>query len=804
MNHPDILKKYGTDNVAIRAMFTAQEDKLNPDGETVFNRWISSNYDEKPKGKDLEGLKKKFKDKLYKKRESWENRIANDIYEGRVLGLKNYQFYMSADLAMQAQPIIPDNFPKLLYASGLINFEDCCKQLDELGADKKEKFIVNEKLADGNIKALNLTRLSEFSMNLVKSYVRRRKAAQINKYNSLYPYFKYEARSGQITEKLRADVLSQRAEEIVDQFGYRAQFSQHVEKMLMYSYALVIADSAWQRDRTWQKDSEGDINNIITREGIPFVSPHPTRSFWDTRYPITSLNEDNGVKHFGYWNVLQYKDIKNDKRFFNLDKIPESGSFGDAYELYGPYFNYYFDGCIVKNASSPANSFTEGNNIDTNVAYYNENTADTPLWETEFFVKLTPADEMLGEYPFPVWMKVSVAGDRTIVFGEFRATTPAFVMSYDRMDDKVLSPSMAHEIMPYEDQANNLASQMLHLMKIQSILLVAIDSDQIPKELRDTLMNQLSGKLYYNQPLAFEFSGEQSKQVFSAPNPSAQKRPIHLFQAEVGQAINELLKGISTLLAYLDRSLMMSPNELGQLSERETSASEVQLVSGTTEALSEYVSSGIDAGRAAQKKIIYQSLMAYASKDIKVTVPERYDDRIVAAAGFEPVPPAILESEEGNPVMNVNPGYKLQEFDLTLTGRIEQLSGMEFNYSSRDGINRVSNVQGAKVIAEFMSRIMSSPEIFKMFIDKYGEESMSTMISELWRQAGSPFSLKLPKAPPVISNPNELEDKVDANSQAIAQLLQLANQLVTNGQQQPGQQPAASPGQGTPGLQQVQ
>lgn len=801
MNHPDILNEHGTDAVAIRALFTAKSiDELNTDGETVFNRWYKKNGSEG----DREGLKKKFAEKLWKKREYWQNRIAADIQEGRATGLKNYKFYMAADMAIQAQPIIPDNFPKLLYASGLIDLKTCCAQLDELGADKKEKFVVQDTEIDGEIKALNLARLSEFSMNLVKSYIRRRKAAQINKYNSFVPYYKYEARSGQLTEKLRADVLSQRIEEMSDQFGYKHQFGQEVEKMLLYSFSMNIADSKWEKDITWAKNADGETEAVIEREGVPFTSPHPTRLFWDTRYPVNSINTDSGITFFGFWNVIQYKDIKNNKGYFNLDAIPETNTFSRVFDQYSTYFTYYFDADIVSNTNSPENSYTEGNQLDSNTAYYNENYSDRPLWETEFYVKLVPADEMMGDYPFPVWLKLSVAGDYTVIFGEFRPTTPAYVMSYDRMDDKVISSGMAHEIMPYEDQANNLASQMLHLMKLQSILLAGIDKDLIPKEARETLMKQLKGKLYMNQPISFEFSGEKTKQLYASPNISAQKRPLHFFQADVGNAINELLKGIGTILGYLDRALMMSRTEMGQLAERETSASEVQLVSDSTEALYEYVSMGIDEGRQAKKKILYESLMAYGSKDLKVTVPERYDSRIVKLAGFEPVEPTIISDDPDDPIAIANRGFVLQEESLTLTGRIDNLEGMEFVYSARDGSNRVSNIQGAKVIADFINRILSSPEIFQQFTEKYGEDKLGMMITELWRQAGVPFALNMPKAPPLIQDQRGLDDRIGAVEEAVGSLLRLAKQQtnISNGTET-GSQPAGPAQQPNPGNVQV-
>ena len=189
------------------------------------------------------------------------------------------------------------------------------------------------------------------------------------------------------------------------------------------------------------------------------------------------------------------------------------------------------------------------------------------------------------------------------------------------------------------------------------------------------------------------------------------------------------MRTIGETIRLLERNQMMSPNEMGQFVERETSATEVQQVSSTSGDLHSYKSSGIDEARQAQKIILYESLLACGCKKVKVSVPERYPNEVIKALGFSIEPSGLYEQDNAT--------------GLNLIGTKDSLTG-EYVFNSRDGAERTSNTESAKVLMELMRYILSSEMTFKAFVQAFGMEQVTKSLSEIFRLAGSPMTLKLP------------------------------------------------------------
>lgn len=159
---------------------------------------------------------------LVRIRESFEERIASRIIEGATWSCDNANFYQSIDLAWDGVPIHKHTLPLLLYAQGKIKFDQCVKNLDT-DSEIAEEFCTRDPKS-GEVTDVSLPRLYETSVNLVRSFITRRVAAQTARFSNLWPYFKYEARGTQLDHKLRAEALSQRVDIMSDQFGYRHYF----------------------------------------------------------------------------------------------------------------------------------------------------------------------------------------------------------------------------------------------------------------------------------------------------------------------------------------------------------------------------------------------------------------------------------------------------------------------------------------------------------------------------------------------------------------------------------------------------
>ena len=168
----------------------------------------------------------------YRIREQFELEIQSRIYEGINWSSQNADIYMSVDLAWDSQPINKTTIPLLLYAQGKLSMSDVGEKLSQLGC--ADEFC--ERDETGAVKKINMARLYEVSMNIIRSYTTRRLAAQVSRFNNLYPYFKYESRSTGLEAKLRGDALSQRVEIMVDQFGMRHNFTQYIRDLFLAAF----------------------------------------------------------------------------------------------------------------------------------------------------------------------------------------------------------------------------------------------------------------------------------------------------------------------------------------------------------------------------------------------------------------------------------------------------------------------------------------------------------------------------------------------------------------------------------------
>src|SRR6266550_2927913 len=190
------LKSVGTTNERLREIFTAKV----PSADAVMME------EERKAATELADKRKKF-----------EDHINQRLMEHVNFNLKNYQFYSAVDLAWEPPPLSKKIFPLVLYSQNLIDTGACASQLASLKC--ADEFVKKDE--KGNITGIDPPKFFDVSINLVRSMITRRHAAQRNKYNNLFPYFKYESRSTSQVGKLRADVMSQRSDIMADQFDYR-------------------------------------------------------------------------------------------------------------------------------------------------------------------------------------------------------------------------------------------------------------------------------------------------------------------------------------------------------------------------------------------------------------------------------------------------------------------------------------------------------------------------------------------------------------------------------------------------------
>jgi len=545
----DILNRFGTTNKRLRELYTAN----------------ATNIPKIERGDTAEEKAEKNKIALRIKqdiefRQNTERRIRVRVDEGITRSLRNYKKYAAADLAWDTSCVTEATIPLIMYAQGKINIESAATALQGLrgGSD------CIKKNAEGAAIAIDLPRFLECNINLVRSYISRRVAAQSNIFSKLYPYYNYESRSTGPVGKLRADVLSQRVEIMSDQFDYRHHDVQCIRDGFLYGHCLDFPASAWEVEKQWtfkdysdeMKSSQppednSDLEAEIVKEGISWINPHPSRVFWDNASPLSSINTDTGCKFLGYWDIQRYRDVMNNPAFFNLDTIGWSTRFwgpGGLYYNYKAYFDQY------TTAIKPP-AFPQGTNIDpasendrsANIGTYNVQLDDASIFVTNYFEQLVPSENGIGEYPFPVWIRYIVASDATVVYAEIYPSTPAAYLGINENDSRQVNISMAHELMAYQDQLTNLFRQMLTIASGEVFKAIGINTDALERAQVDKIFLKLSGQDWSGDPLIYEFSLKKLQELQIKPD-----QVVTVTETRIGQSLTAIFESMAKLIAMAD------------------------------------------------------------------------------------------------------------------------------------------------------------------------------------------------------------------------------------------------------------
>jgi hypothetical protein len=757
MTDPKVLKYFGSTNNQLRTFFTGDSDEA-----------------------------KKFKD--------W---IAGLIREGHANSMRHYRIFAAADLAWDAQPILPETIPLMAYAQGKIDVTTCEKELNQLSC--ADRFIEKKMVGEGEKKdvkpQVNLPRFHEVAVNLGRSYLSRRVDAQMNKYNALRPSMKFEPRTTSLVGKLRGEAMSQYAEIMVDSFGYRHQQRQAILEMLIYSRATMFPACAWERDLQVQFAPENfagdtvDLNDItlpegettkpklrtvVTREGIPMAIVHPSRVIYDTSYPLATLNTDTGCQWVGFRDLKRYRDVKNDSSYFNTDKISVGSNFAAEFENNRAFFDVVFPGQPInmpKPAAAPDGQATTGNgqpvavdlaaqnSRDIQKHLYAQNDMDASVFITDIRVKVKPKDWGMGNYPHPVWLRIVVAGDDTPIYAEWLPSLPAIYFGHNEHDGRLVNIGQMHEIMPWQDQLSNIISQLLLVMKKSLLQVILVNTDVIDATTRKKLETELQGLNYYAKAHLLEFSAEKFKDLGITSFDSVMK--LVSSDSKDSEFINNAFKAMVQILGIVERLLNLSPQELGQPAPREATAMEIAAIESTTQAKYNAISASVDEGRAAWKKLIYESAMAFGSEEVHLSAPARFTKATIEKAGFKVVDEDA--AEEG--------GKSTKKDGYTIIGTKRNLVH-EYLFSSRDGGDRSSNQQAANTYVQLLSSVIPlvGPQAM-------GKKRIFDLINETFRLVGS-YDLKLEMSEEESDNMQDeamqkiavLEQELKANAQEVADL----------------------------------
>lgn len=663
-------------------------------------------------------------------RDRFEADINRRFSEQINYALQNYQMYSAVDVAWDAPPINKETYPLLLYAQGKLDPGKCAKTLQNL--PNVDKYTTKD--SKGNIVAVNLPKFFEVNFNLVRSVITRRLAAQANKYMALYPNYKYEPRSTTLVGKLRADVLSQIMDIMTDQFNLRHHDLQVMRDSMLYAHCIDFIRSKWETEEQLAIDT--DINpdlaseenprfkNVITKEGVGWINPHPSRTFWDNAYPLSEINTDTGPKFVGFWDVVRYGDVADDPTFWNRKTISYSATIVQLFSTYAQYFSQYY--CtIIPPCDISTLDLSSPNDRKNNLGLYAQSMKDSSMIIANYYRKIIPKDWGIGDYPYPVWLRLVIAGDKTVIYAEFLPSTPACYCGINENDSRQLNISIAMELLPYQDQMTQLLSLLLLTVQSSNIRILAINKDLANAEDVKRFREDMEAKSRY--PAAFVFEYSKSKMEAALPGFDITSF-IQLVQTQPSNAINEIFMAMSRLVELSERLMALSPHELGQPAPREISATETNMMAGTTETIYGFISDSFDEFRSAKKRILYESYIVCGSGNFRVPVINRYTRKTIAKAGFE----VVDEDDEASLVKDPSePQYH------TITGTKQKLV-YEYIFTSRDGALRAVNTQSANVLVQLLG-ILQNPVVMQ----KMGAEKIYEIVNEIFRLSGTSFDLNL-------------------------------------------------------------
>lgn len=744
-----ILEKCGTSNAALKEFFTAV-----PAPETATDE------------------EKGAAEKRCKLRKAFEERINSRLWEGLIFSLKNYQFFSAVDLAWEPPPLAPQVFPLIQYAQGKLDLGACVAQLQKLKC--VDQFTTkNDK---GEITGIDMPKFWEVSVNLVRSIITRRLAAQSNKYNNLYPHYKYESRSTSQVGKLRGDIMSQRADIMADQYGYKHHETQVYRDGLLYGHSVDFIRAAWEKDIQWREKPKApeDQSESVTfepecvREGLCWINPHPTRVGWDNEYPLASINTDSGCGYIFFWDLCRYSGIKDNTKYWNRDSISYNSSYIGLFTQYANYFSQYF--CTVKPPESMLGKagwtdLAAANDRKNMVGVYSGEMGDTSVVYANYYDKIVPKDWGLGDYPYETWVRLIVAGWDTVIFGEWLPSSPGAVLSYNEKDDRQINLGMGHELLAYQDQMSNLQSYLLLALRSDNLKVLLLNTDVLGDEQLKAFRQQAKGANFYNQTQILEVSFKLLGDGVGVDV----KEPLKLVETRSGTQITMIFQAMLRLMELIERLMALSPQEQGQPAPREISATETNLIAGTTESVYNFISDAIDEYREAKKRIIYESYMAFGEPNFKVPVLGRYTKGVIKKAGLE------VESSEMDDEFHTS-----EFFSGTLLGPRNALIH-DYIFSSRDGSERASNMQAAATLTEGLKSFLPVPTVQEVMT----KQQFLDVMNEWFRLAGA-YDIKLeldsggdePMAPAAAEQFQEVLDQMTSTIEDQSKQIQALKQQV--------------------------
>jgi len=663
---------------------------------------------------DSDSLKAHF-DKDFSEYSDGAKRLVNSIrtrcQDGRLYNFRDYRVYAAIDMAYDAS--FAQTTPTLIRSllDRKASYEETLKVVESWGLAHCNLFCNRTDPKSGKTsKVLNVPTFFNVLVPLVKSYVTIRLAKLFNDRNNT-PLFKYEALKDTARNRVACEVVTDLMQAMSTQFGYSSDLRNAIFKTLMYSVCLQFPRESWYHEK---QEVEGG-KQVTLREGLRYVQPHPTRMFWDQFYGVSSFNTNSGCEYAGYWSIKRFGDLFHNQLLWNRDKVG-IGTNWFEHSMAGTYFTEVYP-CTM---SYPSLIPERDTDRETRAYYSSSNDLDKAVFVTEFFQRLVPSQYGLGTYKMPVWFRFVVASDDTVVWAEPLAYTPVVYFGYDADDSRGRNPSMALEILPWQDHLGNVLSQILLTAKQNLANVTFYDKNVVDKESIESLQN--SGELMYRGLNFVEFDSFKNNRAGLDVGKAFE--PVMLPRSST----QELTSTINTIISIMERLLVVSAQEIGAAASHQQSAQEIRTISSNTTSRVAYTGAFIDDAIDAWKRQMYEASMAYMDRkyasQVSLDVPNL--DKVLNSLGMS-------KTDE-------SPGKALVE------GSLDRLV-LEGFASQRDGPDRGSDAQTATVLMQTVQAVAGNP----LLAQSVGVKTILQLLSQAARLGGAPKDFELRESPEATS-----------------------------------------------------
>lgn len=688
--------------------------------------------------------------------------LSSRIDEGQQTNMGNWRIFHALDTAWD----IPLKQVSATMLQSLIdsnmNVDQMGDTLKNWGVDPSEILIEYPDPKDPRrtLKKFNMPAFFRIFVPLVRSYVTIRRAKMMND-RKLVPFMKFEPAISTEENRMQAEVITARVEQMSQEYGFWDIEDQRCWRMLHYGICLAFLTEEWHteeqlvdKDSPYIGETEGEYKRVRMREGLRYHMPHPTRTFYDMAWPSHSFNTNTGASYAGYWKVVRYGEIVSKEKFFNLDSI-KVGNSSEWFTNNKAYFNNVYP-CTLRFPTF-ANAGVGDNDTEQKLAElaYVTSDEDKALILTEMFCRLVPKEWGMGEYDCPVWFRFVLANADTVIYATaLPYSTPVLYDGYDPVSGRSLNPSMSLEILPFQDQFANLLSQFLLSVKQNLSNMTLVDTDVVEEE--DVSRLERFTQSLWNSLNFVRFS---SRRFFKS-----QQQPVALFPQRFPQLDTaQVSQAMRTVLEILERVLVMSAQELGQAASHEQTREEVRNIASNTSTRAQFTASTLDRSRQAWKGQVYEGLMAYGSDEGYAQVPAdpKITPEVLSKLGF------TWEGQSKD-------GKRLK---VRFTKTAIKYASFAAN---RDGDDRINDIEIARSMGAFMQQLLANP----MTAQAIGPDQALQMANIIGKAAGFPRDFVLSNRGPDVTPEEQNQQILQFVQQALGELEQKIGQDVQGALQQ--------------------